>query len=296
MSSNPLSLKSTNFFPRTWFVSAVVVLILAGLVWIWLAVLGRVTKEHTFTAEPTEGDQPSALQDRFPADFGNLADIVPVLNLRKVSADAPDQVEDTHSPEFRALAFINQHESDWTLQVMNVTKESVITDFLAKRSDRGRFQYFRYKKGTPDESYILTYGDFTVVQTAMGALQSMNFGLPATVKVFPERFSTYKPYVSDSDEKMVDLSASGPRQVRLRVVAIPPPAPVDSIEKKIAELADDSATPSAGAVPPSTGKLPSSVDGFSGTPDAPADAPPPAPAPKSKSTTPDAAPVQDPFN
>lgn len=273
MSSNSLSWRH-RFYPITWLICGVSILLISAILWIWLQLADRVIKIHSFD----DSGPKSAASNRFPMDLGNLSNLVPVLDLTKMAAK-PDS---THSPEFRAAAFVGQHESDWTLQLMNVSQESVITDFLAKRSDRARFQYFRYNKGQKDESFILTYGVFTTVQTAMGAMQTMDFGLPASVKAFPERFSTYKPFVSDSDEGVSD-SIAAQRQVKLRPVAIPPPT--DAIEDKLAQLAANS------SALPATVKV---EDGFSGEPDAP----PAETVSPNVSGTKNAPPVavQDPFN
>ncbi|WP_410212008.1 hypothetical protein [Aquirhabdus sp.] len=292
MSSNLSAPKPPNFYPKTWFVCAVIILAASAILWIWLQLASRVTKERSFAE--TEAASKTMTPDQFPANLGTLSDIVPVLDLTKITSNRP---EAAHAAEFKALAFITEHQSDWTLQVMNVSQESVITDFLAKRSDRSRFQYFRYNKGAKDESFILTYGAFPAIQTALGAAQTMDFGLPSSVKAFPERFSSYRPFVSDSDENMVESSANSPRQVKLRPVAIPPPT--DAIEDKLAEIAaESSAAMTTSPSPTSKTVLPANVDGFSGLPDAPA-ADPVAPAPsnsKSKGAASSTGPVQDPFN
>lgn len=277
MSSDSLSWRH-RFYPVIWLLCGASVLLASAILWIWLQLADRVVKIHSFD----DSGPKSAATNRFPMDLGNFSNIVPVLDLTKMAA----KQESAHSPEFRAASFISQHESDWTLQLMNVSQESVITDFLAKRSDRSRFQYFRYSKGGRDESFILTYNVFTTVQTAMGAMQTMDFGLPASVKAFPERFSTYKPFVSDSDERVND-SVAAQRQVKLRQVAIPPPT--DAIEDKLAQIAANS------SALPTTVKI---EDGFSGEPDAPPDEPvsPNVPAVKTKNTTSTQIAVQDPFN
>jgi hypothetical protein len=287
MSSNSLSWRDRSY-PKFWLICGISLLLMSAILWIWLQLAARVTKENTFTNVDTVPTV--ATTDRFPANLGSLTDIVPVLDLTKVA----DKQDSTHSPEFQAAAFIAANESNWTLQVMNVSQETVINDFLAKRSDRARFQYFRYHKNDKDESFILTYGAFTTVETAMGALQTMNFGLPDSVKAFPERFSTYKPFVSDSDDAVANDSATMQRQVKLRPVAIPPP--MDAIEDKLAQISAQSASVNATAV---QAAMPSGVDGFSGQPDAP---PPdsigrsnPSGSKNSRDTVGSAA-IQDPFN
>jgi len=291
MSSKPVSGYDDHFYPKLWLMMGVAVIATSAVLWIWLQLASRVTKENSFA--PADSVEQQVMPERFPIDLGNLADIVPVLDLTKVA----DKQDSPHAPEFKASAFTAQHASDWTLQVMNVSQESVITDFLAKRSDRARFQYFRYHKGGKDESYILTYGVFGSVAMAMGAMQTMDFGLPAAVKAFPERFSSYQPFISDSDNNVVDFSTSNLRQIKLRPVALPPPT--DAIENKIEQLAEGATVENQQTLIDQSskhGQLPAGVDGFSGVPDAPppsTDLPDPAQG-KGRSSTPAA--VQDPFN
>lgn len=283
MSASSLSWRD-RFYPKIWLIGGIFILLVSAILWIWLQLAARVTKENTFA--DADAAPKVVTVDRFPENLGSLTDIVPVLDLSKTA----DKQDSTHSPEFQAAAFIGSHESNWTLQVMNVSQENVITDFLAKRSDRSRFQYFRYHKGEKDESFILTYGAFTTVETAMGALQTMNFGLPDSVKVFPERFSTYKPFVSDSDDAIANDAANMQRQVKLRPVAIPPPT--DAIEDKLAQISAQSASTVA---PAGAATMPAGVDGFNGQPDAP----PSEPAIGSKASRDTAvspAAIQDPFN
>jgi hypothetical protein len=260
-------------------------LLISAILWIWLQLAVRVTKLNELTDTSTAPDVVTV--DRFPASLGSLTDIVPVLNLAQIAA----KQDSVHSPEFQGTSFMGAHESDWTLQVMNVSQETVITDFLAKRSDRTRFQYFRYHSAGKPESFILTYGAFTTVETAMGALRTMDFGLPETVKVFPERFSTYKPFVTDSDGAIAGDPANMQRQVKLRPVSSPPPA--DAIEDKLAQIAAQSASTSSAPT-----ALPSGVDGFSGQPDAPPPEPAVSQTPTSKTSRDTVSPaaIQDPFN
>ncbi len=282
MSSSSLSWRD-RFYPKIWLIGGIFILFVSAILWIWLQLAARVTKENSFT--DTDAAIPKVtIIDRFPANLGSLTDIVPVLDLSKVA----DKQESTHSPEFQTAAFIGTHESEWTLQVMNVSQESVVTDFLAKRSDRARFQYFHYRKGEKDESYILTYGAFTTVETAMGAMRTMDFGLPSSVQTFPERFSTYKPFVSANDDAVND-SANMQRQVKLRPVAMPPPP--DAIEDKLAQISAQSVSTAA---PAGTSSMPAGVDGFSGQPDAPPSEPASSQTTGTKASSP--APIQDPFN
>jgi len=282
MSSHLLSWRD-RYYPKIWLICGIFILLISAILWIWLQLAARVTKENSFT--DTDAAPKVAMVDRFPANLGSLTDIVPILDLSKVA----DKQESAHAPEFQLANFVGAHESEWTLQVMNVSQESVVTDFLAKRSDRARFQYFHYRKGEKDESYILTYGVFTTVETAMGALRTMDFGLPDSVKAFPERFSTYKPFVSSTDDSAIGDVANMQHPVKLRPVALPPPT--DSIEDKLKQISAQSVSTAA---PAGVSSMPAGVDGFSGQPDAPPSDPVSSQSAGTKVSSPAA--IQDPFN
>jgi hypothetical protein len=212
-------LKEVSWRSLSWLTAGLTLFGLCFFIWIWLQVSARQTIQIT---TPDDTPEPKTVAERFEgfdASLGGMTDLVPVLDLSKAMVQAG-----THGPEFRGADFLTRHAKSWTLQLMNVTQESVIADFLAGRSDRSRFQYFRSIDGE-QERYVLTYGDFATVQTAMGALATVDFGLPSSVKPFPERFSSYQPYVTDqgSDERVVGGAGSRAYQVRLREVAIPVP-------------------------------------------------------------------------
>ena len=203
----------------SWLTAGLTLFGLCFFIWIWLQIAQRQTVQVTTTDDLPEPNAVAQRFEGFDASLGSMTDLVPVLDLSKSVVQAG-----THGPEFRGADFLTRHSKNWTLQLMNVTQESVIADFLAGRSDRSRFQYFRSIDGE-QERYVLTYGDFVTVQTAMGALATVDFGLPTSVKPFPERFSSYQPYVTDqgSDERVVGATGSRAYQVRLREVAIPEP-------------------------------------------------------------------------
>lgn len=200
-----------------WLTIGCAILVICFLLWVSLQLAQRMTVELTDTAADTaSADQVAVLPDRLEGELGMLFDAVPALDLSK-----PVAVVGQRAPEFRGTEFIKANASNWTLQVMKVSQESVVKTYLAQRKDRQRFQYFRVVEGT-QEYYLLTYGNFTTVQTAMGALQTMQFELPPSVKAFPERFSTYQPSVKDqgAEERMSGLSQKV-RQIVLTPVAIP---------------------------------------------------------------------------
>ena len=206
-----------------WLTIGAGILVACFLLWISLQLAARMTVEVVEPATaPTDVVQ--VLPERLDGEFGMLLDAVPPLDLNKKIAAVGQR-----APEFRGTEFIKTNASNWTLQVMKVSQESVVKTYLTQRSDRQRFQYFRMVEGT-QEYYLLTYGNFTTVQTAMGALQTLQFDLPSSVKAFPERFSTYQPLVKDQggEERMSGM-AQKVRQIVLKPVAIP--LEVDLVER-----------------------------------------------------------------
>lgn len=213
-----------------WLTIGTGVLAACFLLWLSLQLAERLTVE---VVEPAATAQATVmLPDRLDGELGMLFEAVPPLDLNKQIA-----VVGQRAPEFRGTEYIKANSSNWTLQVMKVSQESVVKTYLSQRKDRQRFQYFRVVEGT-QEHYLLTYGNFTTVQTAMGALQTMQFELPNSVKAFPERFSTYQSLVKDqgSEERMSGM-AQKVRQILLKPVATP-------IEVEVTERAARTVSPS----------------------------------------------------
>lgn len=206
----------------TWLLGGVMMLATAFMLWIGIQVHQRLTVEQPLE-QPDLPVEPEKV--RFSPTLGMMTDVVPELNIKK------DVTTEEHEAEFRGADFIKQYSGRWTLQVMSVTQESVIRNYLAKRDDRDQFYYFRYVEENKPQRYILTYGAFNSVNTALSSMKSTDLGLPDSVKAFPERFSTYKAHVidSDSDAEIVNLSRQGRvYQVRLRSVPVPVDLPVVS--------------------------------------------------------------------
>ena len=261
------------------------------LLWLSLQLAERLTVE---VVEPAATAQATVmLPDRLDGELGMLFEAVPPLDLNKQIA-----VVGQRAPEFRGTEFIKANSSHWTLQVMKVSQESVVKTYLSQRKDRQRFQYFRVVEGT-QEHYLLTYGNFTTVQTAMGALQTMQFELPNSVKAFPERFSTYQSLVKDqgSEERMSGM-AQKVRQILLKPVATP--IEIDVTERAVRTASPSVQEPAFGALAGDrvaaktdpTMSLPSSSGGSStGGSTSNNTAPTTPPNPVGNAT-----PVQDPFN
>lgn len=263
-----------------WLSVGLAVLIITFLLWIWLQIAERKTLQVVEIKSQVSEQRPEP-ETLIESTLGFFTTQVPVLDLTKTVV-----VGGVHGPEFRGGAFLRSHAQEWTLQLMKVSQEDTIRNYLSARSDRSQFYYFRLVEGQ-QEQYVLTYGAFATVQTAMGALRTIAFDLPATIKPMPERFSTYQPLVSDqgSDERLVGAGAKV-RQVRLYEVARPiepvalpnssatTSAPKDNLEQLIEQKAKEQDK--------------QVQDGFDDEPDA---------APQAPATAPqELPPVTDPFN
>lgn len=262
-----------------WLGFGVSILLVCLIMWVSLQLSKRVTVEQTWENAPKAID-PQSQEELLNHTLGALVDEVPILDLS--TKDIPTGI---HAPEFRGVAFIDANAKKWTVQLMNVSQETVITEYLATRSDRNKFYYFRTTQDDQDR-FVLTYGNVNSVQEAMRLMQGVDFALPDSIKAFPERFASYENLVTDqgSDERMIGGSTQKYRQVLLKPVLIPSysddPSNTQPSNPTVSREPAYGALPSDQAIAP---VAPSVSDGFADAPDsAPQDA--------------DLPPVQDPFN
>lgn len=261
-----------------WLGFGVSILLVCLIIWVSLQLSKRVTVEQTWDNAPKAID-PQSQEEKLNPTLGALVDEVPLLDLS--TKDIP---AGAHAPEFRGVAFIAANAKKWTVQLMNVSQETVITEYLATRPDRNQFYYFRMTQDDTDR-FVLTYGNVSSVQEAMRLLQRVDFALPDSIKAFPERFANYEKWVTDqgSDERIIgSANAQKYRQVLLKPVLLPTltedvvanaPRSTASTEPAYGVLPSDRVIPAPAAV----------SDGFADAPDSAPEAP-------------DLPPVQDPFN
>jgi septal ring-binding cell division protein DamX len=267
----------------TWLLGGLIMLCAAFLLWIGIQVHEHMTLVETPLEQPDLPVEPEKV--RFSPTLGMMTDMVPELNTKKDISSVEE-----HEAEFKGADFIKENSARWTLQLMSVTQEEVIRNYLLKRTDRDKFYYFRYVEEGKPQRYVLTYGIFNSVSNAMSAMGSTGFGLPDSVKAFPERFSTYKPYVIDtnSDQEITNLTRQGRvYAVRLRSVLVPverPPAVGMENEPVINSQVGASAKPGTVAT-----AAPTATTTPAGTGNTTGGNPPVVPPVQE-------APIQDPFN
>ena len=136
----------------------------------------------------------------------------------------PINFEDTirdlrnYPDEFKDKRYLLANKGKWTVQVMNVAENEVVTSYLEGRDDRKKFSYFRYRDDNNQLRYMLIYGLMSSPQEAVGAAKLVDFGLPADVRVLPEEISRYVGIVDNYERPgpIKDLSTRRSRSVRLQ--------------------------------------------------------------------------------
>ena len=207
----------------TWLVGGLVLLGIAFFLWIGIQVHQRIVVEKPVN----QGDVPIEPEKvRFSSTLGMMTDVVPPLDLSQTT------ISSTHTAEFRGADYVKAQSNRWYLHVMNVTKAEVIKSYLANRADRSKFTYFRYLEPKQSERYILAYGSFATVSNALDASKNVQFDLPDSVKVYPERFSELKKFVNDEVATSLEITNLGAAnrlyQVKLRSVPVPVEQPAQT--------------------------------------------------------------------
>lgn len=193
----------------TWFVLAIIF----GLVWVVVWLMSEPPKaiQTTKNADITSQDLP------LPSSIDNFVQFakeVPVVDLSTtVIRDLRN-----YPAEFKDRRFFEKHQNRWTVQVMDVAQNDIITGYLKGRQDREKFAYFRYHNGNNEIRYILTYGIMGSSQEALGAVKTVDFGLPKSVTPVGERMSRYLDIIDkyERTEEIVDSAPNAPRKIKLQ--------------------------------------------------------------------------------
>lgn len=208
-----------------WFVLAIIF----ALVWVivWLMSDTPKAMQTTKSADITSQDLPLPTSiDKFE----QLTKEVPALD---VSSTVVRDMRN-YPAEFKDKRFFEKHKNRWTVQVMNVAQNDIITGYLKGRQDRDKFAYFRYSNGN-QQRYILTYGIMGSRQEALGAVKTVDFGLPSSVTPVGEQMSRYLDMIDNYErtEEIVDSAPNAPRKIKLQATKKEIPAtPPKEIKKK----------------------------------------------------------------
>ena len=139
-------------------------------------------------------------------------------DVKPISFDALVRDLRDYPEEFKDSKYLKKNKGKWTVQVMDVSEHEIITDYLDSRDDRQKFAYFRYRDSNNQPRYLLMYDVMGNKQQATNAADSVDFGLPANVKVIPEEISDYLDVIENYEltGPVKDLSRNRTRQVKLQ--------------------------------------------------------------------------------
>lgn len=191
-----------------WLIFAGVAGTLTFMVWVASAV--KPTTKNSLNNDSTTVIDPNILLvNHNPNEMHKL--------VQPITFDAIIRDKRNYPKEFKDSRFIKENLNRWTMQVMNVDKHEVITNYLSTRTDRDRFNYFRIIDEHNQKRFILTYGIFNTTTEALNTAKVTDFNLPKDVSPFPEEF---KLYASQMDEYEIspplqDIGKDAPKSVNL---------------------------------------------------------------------------------
>ena len=145
-----------------------------------------------------------------------------------------------HDMEFRGTKFLLANQNNYSIELVRVTKEDIIRNFLDRQTNRHAFLYFRLALEHQPEHYVLNYGLFNSQQEAEDQLQRLSLKLPKSVHPKVVALKDYVPYVNDMG--MDELSSNSTLyEVKLK------PAPVPRIDELQQAMLDNLAAARAQA-------------------------------------------------
>lgn len=212
--------RSWAFKLTTWLLLAAIAGGLTMMVWIASAVKPSKNLNQKNMDNPLVVDSMTLLMNHNPDETKDM--------VKPITFDAVIRDMRNYPKEFKDSRFVKANVGKWTVQVMNVVENEVITDYLNGRSeDRDKFNYFRVVDEKNQKRFVLTYGVFNSAQQAMAAAQQAKFNLPANIETFPEEF---KLYLTQMDEYEItpplqDIGKDSPRDVKLKTTQKALPAP-----------------------------------------------------------------------
>lgn len=150
----------------------------------------------------------------------------------------------SYPPEFKDKTYFNGISGSYAIQLMDVTENEVIVDYLNGRSDRDQFAYFRYTDGNDKQRYVLTYGKFASSAEAEASLAQVNFGLPSSITPKIAKVSEFLSIIDSYElgQDVVDLASSQPRRVRLQATRTEIPVrPATKADEELARASQERA-------------------------------------------------------
>lgn len=189
-----------------WLVMAVGTLVLWLILWFMSGtpkVAEKIQKTKSIAQEPT---LPTYIKN-----FNQLTKEVPPADFSMVVRDLR-----SFPNEFKDKRYFEKGANRWTVQVMDVSSNTIITDYLNNRSDRDKFAYFRYHNTNNELRYILTYGMMGDSKETLEAIKNVSFGLPPSMKAMPEQMERYLKMIDNYERsEVLDSAPDAPRAIKL---------------------------------------------------------------------------------
>lgn len=199
-----------------WLIAAAIMAGLWLIVWLTSSVPAMINKQNA--------NQTSSYVVTLPTAITALNELDHVVKPMDNSALVRDLRN--YPPEFKDKVYFDGISGRYTIELMDVTENEVIVDYLNSREDRNNFAYFRYTDANDNKRYVLTYGKFTSPADAESALQTVNFRLPKSVTKKTTKISELVAVMDNYElgQDVVDLASSQPRRVRLQATHTEIPA------------------------------------------------------------------------
>ncbi|UNU72863.1 hypothetical protein LU293_07130 [Moraxella nasovis] len=202
--------QSSVYFRRQafyWFVMAVVILV----AWLILWLMSATPSTATPTAETQVTSQDFTLPERIDS-LDELSKDVKPIELSSLVRDLRN-----YPIEFKDKRYFEKIKNKYVIEVMNVSKNEVVADYLNGRKDRDDFVYFRYLDEQKTPRYLLVYGKFDDKNAAKAKLTSNDFKLPKSVTLSVQPVSRYLDIIDDYQlDDVLDYAKSTKRQVTLK--------------------------------------------------------------------------------
>ncbi|MEB3753212.1 hypothetical protein [Acinetobacter sp. MD2(2019)] len=134
-------------------------------------------------------------------------------------------VAGNHGHEFRGTKFILANQDRYSIELIQVTKEDIIRNFLAQHANHNAFMYFRLAQPNQPEHYVLNYGLFSSRQAAENQLHQLDLSLPVSVRPKVVALKEYLSSVNDIGMDEKDTQSVYAVNLKAVPVAALPPAP-----------------------------------------------------------------------
>lgn len=217
-----------------WLMAAAVVAALWLIIWLTSAAPSIIKAKQADEVQSSDLALPATISDlnELKNEVKPMDNSVLVRDLR------------SYPPEFKDKIYFNGISGSYAIQLMDVTENEVIVDYLNGRSDRDQFAYFRYTDGNDKQRYVLTYGKFASSAEAEASLAQVNFGLPSSITPKIAKVSEFLSIIDSYElgQDVVDLASSQPRRVRLQATRTEIPVrPATKADEELARASQERA-------------------------------------------------------